>query len=95
MFSTQNNDLRQIRRTKNNNLQQQSCHKKSALKYKRTGDGRFPLYSNIHPSPQKYINIDSYIRKALSYDSCYRKIKSSGTFTTGEKENPRKYNYAN
>ena len=69
--------------------------KQSALQYKRTGDGRFPLYFQGYSLSTEYLKDTIPIRVSPVYDRYPRTIKSGSPFAKGIHVNPKEYNYAN
>ena len=69
--------------------------KQSALQYKRTGDGRFPLYFHGYSPSIEYVKGTIPIRVSPVYDRYPRTIKSGSPFAKGIHINPKEYNYAN
>lgn len=69
--------------------------KQSALQYKQTGDGRFPLYFHDYSPSAEYIKATIPISTSSDYDYYPRTIKSGLPFTKGTHVKPKEYNYAN
>ncbi len=69
--------------------------KQSALRYKRTGDGRFPLYFQGYSHSAEYMKDTIPIRISPIYDRYPRTIKSGSPFTKGTHISIKEYNYAN
>jgi len=69
--------------------------KQSVLQYKRTGDGRFPLYFQGHSPSAEYLNATIPIKISPIYNRYPRTIKSGSPFTKGTHLSIKEYNYAN
>jgi len=67
----------------------------SVLKYKKTGDGRFPLYFHSYSPSPAYIEDTIPIRISSIYEPYPRTIKPQTPFTKGIHVGPKEYNYAN
>ena len=69
--------------------------KQSALQYKRTGDGRFPLYFHGYSASAEYLKDTRPIRISSIYERYPRTIKSDIPFSEVTHVSPKEYNYAN
>ncbi len=69
--------------------------KQSALQYKESGDGRFPLYSHGYSPSAEYMKNTIPIRISPIYERYPRTIKSGSPFTKATHVNPKECNYAN
>lgn len=69
--------------------------KQSVQQYKKTGDGRFPLYFHDYKTPVEYIEYAIPIRISSIYKSYPRTIKAENLFTKATHVSPKEYNYAN
>ena len=70
--------------------------KQSALQYKGTGDGRFPLYFHGYSSSSEYVMKDTIpIKISPIYERYPRTIKSGSPFAKETHISLKEYNYAN
>jgi len=69
--------------------------KQSVQKYKKTGDGRFPLQLQGFKLSSEYVKDTIPIRISSNYESYPRAIKSPSPFTKVNYVGPKEYNYAN
>ncbi|HEX74566.1 MAG TPA: hypothetical protein G4N93_05385 [Dehalococcoidia bacterium] len=69
--------------------------KQSVQHYKKTGDGRFPLYFHGYSLFTEYLKDTIPVRVSPVYDRYPRTIKSGSPFAKGIHVNPKEYNYAN
>jgi hypothetical protein len=69
--------------------------KQSVLQYKRTGDGRFPLYVHGYSSSAEYLKGTRPIRISPIYERYPRTIKPRSQFTEVAHVSLKEYNYAN
>ncbi|MBA7685765.1 hypothetical protein ES703_94193 [subsurface metagenome] len=69
--------------------------KQSALQYKRTGDGRFPLYFQGYSHSIEYLKDTIPIKISPIYNRYPRTIKSGSPFIKGTHVSIKEYNYAN
>ena len=69
--------------------------RQSVLQFKKTGDGRFPLYFHGYSPSAEYVKDTIPIRISPIYDRYPRTIKSGSPFTKGTHISIKEYNYAN
>ena len=67
--------------------------KKSVLRFKRAGDGRFALQSHMYIHPSKYVKHSSIIRTPVYYELSTRLIKPMTPFLQGKFVNQEEYSY--
>ena len=67
----------------------------SVQQYKKTGDGRFPLYFHGHSHSAEYVKDAIPIRIPSIYEGYPGTIKSGNQFDKGTYVTPKEYNYAN
>jgi hypothetical protein len=69
--------------------------KQSVHQYKKTGDGRFPLYSHGYSPSAEYVEATIPIRISPIYERYPRTRKPVKPFTKGTQASPKEYNYVN
>lgn len=69
--------------------------KQSVHKYKKTGDGRFPLYLHGYSHSAEYVKDTTLFRISSIYERYPKTIKFGSPFAKGTHANSKEYNYAN